>query len=160
MIPGLLDGLFGFGTAIIERVWPDPTEQAKAKLELMKLQQSGELAKIAGQLEINKVEAQHSSIFVAGWRPFVGWVCGAAFAYTFVLQPVLVFAAQVVSTYSGAPVFDVALLPVLDWGILSSCLFGMLGIGAMRSYDKKNGVDTKAAGKPTTLTLNQRTLAR
>jgi len=64
--------LLDIGGKVIDRLWPDPTQAANAKLELFKLQQSGELAQIAGQLEINKVEAANPSVFVSGWRPFVG----------------------------------------------------------------------------------------
>ena len=69
------------GGKLIDRLWPDPTQAAAAKLELLKLQQSGELQQITGQLEINKVEAANPSVFVSGWRPFIGWVCGTALAY-------------------------------------------------------------------------------
>lgn len=73
--------LLEVGNKVIDRVWPDPSQAAQAKLELIKLQQSGELAVITGQMEINKAEAANPSVFVAGWRPFIGWVCGAACAW-------------------------------------------------------------------------------
>jgi hypothetical protein len=63
------------GGKLIARLWPDPLQAAQAKVELIKLQQSGDLAQIAGQLEINKLEAANPSPFTSGWRPFVGWTC-------------------------------------------------------------------------------------
>jgi len=132
--------ILGFATTLIERLIPDKQAQAKAKLELIKLEQEGELSKIQGQLQINMKEAQSSSIFVAGWRPFVGWTCGSAFAYNFVLQPFLIFGF----TMSGYPV---PILPSLDMGILLAVLGGMLGIGSMRSFDKLKGTDTKNVSK-------------
>ena len=79
------------------------------------------------QSEINKVEAQHRTIFVAGWRPFIGWVCGFALAYNFVLRDLLVW-------YFGegqAP-------PALQMEHLMTVLVGMLGLGGMRTFEKLN----------------------
>ena len=88
-------------------------------------------AQTMAQIEVNKAEAMSSSLFVAGWRPFVGWTCGAAYAYSFILQPFLLFFATLLHWK-----VDVAQLPVLDMGELGVMLFGMLGLGAMRSYEK------------------------
>ena len=82
-----VSALLDIGGKVLDRVFPDPAQQAAAKLELMKLQQSGELAQLAGQMDINKIEAASSSIFVSGWRPAIGWVCGAGFAVQFVVGP-------------------------------------------------------------------------
>lgn len=120
------------GGKVIDRLWPDPSQAAAAKLELIKLQQSGELAQITGQLKINEVEAASASVFVAGWRPFIGWVCGAAFAYKFVLAPAVAFAM----TAAGHPIS----LPVLDFTEMSTVLLGMLGIGGLRTLEKIKGV--------------------
>src|SRR5690349_1351153 len=81
-------------SGILTRVFPEKvSEETALKLqhELSMALLSGELQPMLAQLEVNKAEAAHNSIFVAGWRPFIGWVCGAAFAYTFVLQPFAVF---------------------------------------------------------------------
>lgn len=91
-------------------------------------------AQTMAQIEVNKVEAASSSLFVAGWRPFVGWSCGSAYAYTFVVQPFLLF----MLTAAQVPI-NTAQLPVLDMGELGVVLFGMLGLGAMRSYEKVKG---------------------
>lgn len=112
---------------IFDRAFPDPAQAAAAKLEVMKMAQSGDL----GQIDVNKVEAASSSVFVAGWRPFMGWVCGAAYAYKFVIAPIAIFTL----TALGHPVN----VPSLDVTEMSSVLLGMLGLGAMRSYDKKQG---------------------
>ena len=78
------------GGKLIDRLWPDPTQADLAKLELFRLQQSGELQQIAGQLEVNKAEATNTSVFVSGWRPFIGWICGTGLAYQFLVYPILV----------------------------------------------------------------------
>lgn len=92
-----------------------------------------------GQIEVNKVEAAHPSIFVAGWRPFIGWTGGVSIAYTFLVAP---FANQIAKWlgYAGEMV-------ILDTASLMVLITGMLGIGGMRSYDKKHDTDTKRIGK-------------
>lgn len=123
-----LGALFELGSTIIDRIWPDPTEANKAKLELMKLQQTGELQQIAGQLQINQAEAQNPNIFVAGWRPFIGWVCGAALAYQYIGRPMIAWGFAI----AGHPVPP---MPELD-DTLWELLFGMLGLGALRTVEK------------------------
>ena len=95
-----ISALLDLGGKVMDRVFPDPAQAAAAKLEIMKLQQSGELAQIAGQMEINKVEAASASLFVSGWRPGIGWVCGAGFAVQFVIGPL----AEWGSALYGVPV--------------------------------------------------------
>jgi hypothetical protein len=73
------------GNTLIQRIFPDPAQRDKAQFELLKMQQDGDLAAITGQLEINKVEAGSDSVFVAGWRPFAGWVCGIGLAYVSII---------------------------------------------------------------------------
>jgi hypothetical protein len=88
---------------------------------------------LMGQLEINKAEAASGSVFKGGWRPFIGWVCGVAFAYHFVLQPLIVFGV----TAAGV---DIPALPEFDMGSLMTVMMGMLGLGGLRSYEKKQGI--------------------
>lgn len=126
--------LLDIGGKVIDRIWPDPTQAANAKFELFKLQQSGELAAIAGQLDINKVEAANPSVFVSGWRPFVGWVCGLGLVYSFIGQPLLAW---------GSVNWDFAIPPVLDLGTLITILGGMLGLSGLRTAEKINGVAAK-----------------
>jgi hypothetical protein len=125
--------LLDIGGKVIDRIWPDPAQAASAKLELLKLQQSGELQQIAGQLAINQEEAKSPSVFVAGARPFILWVCGVAFAYCSIVEPVARFVATVVFHYAGA-------YPAIDTNLTLQVLGGLLGLGALRSWDKKNGV--------------------
>jgi len=122
------------GGKLIDRLWPDPNVAAAAKLELIKLQQSGELSAIAGQLEINKIEAANPSIFVSGWRPLIGWICGVALLYSFLGQPLLSWASLN---------FGYQQPPNLDMGTLITLLAGMLGLSGLRTAEKINGVDRK-----------------
>ena len=90
-----------------------------------------ELAK--GQLEINKAEAAHKSLFVAGWRPFVGWTCGVALAWHFVGQPLAVFGIAVAGV-------DTPDLPVFEMESLLTVLLGMLGLGGLRTFEKTKSI--------------------
>lgn len=124
--------VLGIGGKLIDRLWPDPEKKAAAQLELIKLQQSGELAAIAGQLEINKIEAAHTSVFVSGWRPAVGWISALGLGIQFVVNPLITWA----SAFVGRPI----VFPNLDLSLLLTLLGGMLGLGGLRSYEKVNGV--------------------
>lgn len=112
------------------------TKEEKLKAELEYYQIDADLAK--GQLEINKVEAQHKSIFVAGWRPFIGWVCGLAFAYAFIIYPVLKFIVIVNDVAIDAE------LPEVSISEMMPVLLGMLGLGFARTYEKQKGVNSDA----------------
>lgn len=108
---------------IIDKAIPDPAKKMELQLELAKLadaENQREHQEMIAQTEVNKVEAAHRSVFVAGWRPFVGWGCGSALIYNTMFAPAL-----------G--------LGVADLGFLQTVLLGILGIGAMRSYDKAKG---------------------
>ena len=136
-----LTAAFDIGKSIISRVWPDPTDQAKQLFKLEELKQKGDLAQLnamvvsmQGQLKINAVEAAHRSIFVAGWRPFIGWVGGFSLAYAGILEPLMRFIATVAG-YEGD-------FPLIETASTITILMGMLGIGGMRSYDKKNKTQT------------------
>ena len=123
------------GNTLITRIFPDPAKADQAKLELLKLQQSGELASMTAQTDINKAEASNSSLFVSGWRPAVGWVCALALAYQYLIRPL-----------SGtiAVIFGITLpiLPGLDDN-LWQLLMGMLGMGGLRTFEKLQGVAAK-----------------
>ena len=106
----------------INKIWPDKTEQEKAEL-------AGAIALVQGQLDVNKAEAANSNWFVAGWRPYIGWICGTGLGYQFLVYPILVaFVPKVVQ---------------LDMGTLLTLLTGMLGIGGLRTFEKLNGVASK-----------------
>jgi hypothetical protein len=124
--------MLGIGTKVIDRLWPDPAQAAAAKLELFKLQQSGELAVITGQMEINKNEAANPSVFVSGWRPFIGWVCGSACAWNWIGLPL----AKAIAVYHQVPF---ALTPA-DLSEMMPVLIGLLGLGGLRTIEKIQGV--------------------
>lgn len=124
------------GNKVLDRVFPDPTERAKAQLELLKLEQSGDLAVMTAQTDINKIEAASTNLFVSGWRPFIGWGCGIAFIYSALLEPFLRFIATVIFKYQG-------LYPAIDTSLTLQILLGLLGLAGMRSWEKKEGVASK-----------------
>ncbi len=106
---------------ILDKVIPDVNARAKAKIALEAAGQSGELDLLLGQLEINKIEAASKSLFVAGWRPFIGWVCGIGLMYNILLSPFLDIWFE---------------MPSVDPSLLYPVLMGMLGLGGMRSFEK------------------------
>lgn len=125
--------------SILDKVFPDPAAAAAAKVQVMEMAQRGELAQLdadvklaTGQLDVNKAEASSTSLFVAGWRPFIGWTCGAAFAFKFIVGP----AAVVLMAMAGHPIT----LPVFDFTEMSTILLGMLGLGGLRTIEKVKGV--------------------
>jgi hypothetical protein len=142
-----LSALFDLGKTAIEKIWPDPSKRAEELYKLEKLKQDGDLAKLQaevslmlGQIEINKVEAQHPSVFVAGARPAVMWIGAFGLAYAAVIEPIARFMARVVFDYVGE-------FPVLDTTITMQVLFGILGLGAYRTYEKTKEVQTDRTGK-------------
>ena len=99
-----------------------------------------EMEPLLSQLRINEAEAKHSNWFVAGWRPAVGWVCVLALLYQMVLYQIVVWA--IVAFTPGKPI-----PPALDMDLLMTLLFGMLGIGGLRTFEKAKGVSTKQISK-------------
>lgn len=130
-----ISAILNIGSKVIDRLWPDPTQAAAAKLELFKLQQSGELQQIMGQLEINKVEAGNASVFVSGWRPFIGWMCGAACAWNWI-------GISIAKTIAAFAQYNINLSPA-DLSEMMPILMGMLGLGALRTVEKIQGVAAK-----------------
>ena len=129
----MLQALIGPVTGLLDKFIEDKDQKAKLAHEIatMSEKHAQELAK--GQLEINKAEASHKSIFVAGWRPFIGWTCGIALAWHFVLQPLIMF----LSVLFG---FTLPELPAFDMGSLLTILGGLLGLGSLRTYEKQKGL--------------------
>jgi hypothetical protein len=107
-------------------------EQRKLDLEEKRINQATDLA----QIEVNKEEAKSGSFFVSGWRPFIGWGCGIAFIYSALIEPICRFVATTIFLYNGS-------FPVIDSDLTMQVMLGMLGLGAMRSYEKKSGVASK-----------------
>ena len=123
---------------VLDKVFPDPEQKAKAQLELMKLEQQGEFKELEAALErdvqqiaVNKIEAQSPDKFKSWWRPAMGWVCVLGFTYKVVGFPLLSWAAVV---------FDIPPPPDLDTSALFPVLLGMLGLGGMRSFERYKGV--------------------
>ncbi len=141
MIGDLIKGLIGPIIApLIDRI-PDANERARAKEAVEAQMLAAMTSLVQGQLAINQKEAEHGSIFVAGWRPGIGWICGIALGWNFIVQPIGSWAAFL----AGA---DLAGMPTLDTGELTTILLGMLGLGGLRTYEKRLGVARTGIGAP------------
>lgn len=140
MNPLILGEVFKIGAGLIERFFPDPALAANAKLELLRMQQTGELAQLASttelakaQIGVNAVEAASSSLFIAGWRPAVGWTCAGGLFYQVIAAPVLGWVAGNLLQWSAPP--------ALEMDTLMTLLFGLLGLGGYRTIEKARGVE-------------------
>ena len=129
---------------LFNRAWPDPVKQAEAAFKIRELEQKGDSEKLLsevnlmlGQTEVNKVQASHASILVAGARPAVMWIGAFGLAYASFLEPFMRFVATVGFGYVGS-------FPVVNADITLQVLFGVLGLGLYRTYEKKHGVQTDA----------------
>lgn len=129
----MLSNLIGPVTGLLDKFIEDKDQRAVLAHEIatMSEKHAQELAK--GQLEVNKAEAASGSVFKGGWRPAIGWVCASAFAYHFVLQPVILFIAL-------AAGLDMPPLPEFDMASLMTVMMGMLGLGGLRTYEKQKGL--------------------
>jgi hypothetical protein len=131
MNPLILGPVLEVGSKLIERFFPDKEKAAEAEREFLKMAVNGELAQVMGQLEINAKEAQHASVFVAGWRPAFGWAGVCGFLYSVIAQPLLAWYG---TNYGWTPPPEVNI--ELLWVVIT----GMLGIGGLRTWEKKAGV--------------------
>jgi hypothetical protein len=129
-----LGSIADFGGKILDKIFPDKNEAEKAKLALATLSQQGEFKELDAQvtlaieqIKVNAVEAANPNIFVSGWRPFVGWICGTALGYNYIVMPFIDYWFK-----RG--------MPALDVGELIALLTGMLGIGGLRTVEKLKGV--------------------
>jgi hypothetical protein len=129
----MLQDLINPVSELLGKFIPDATERQKLAHEIATLAQKQAHENAMAQIDVNKAEAASNSIFKGGWRPFIGWVCGIAFAYHFVLQPVMIF----VMTYLGHPIPD---LPEFDMASLMTVLGGLLGLGGLRTFEKYKGI--------------------
>ena len=130
-----IGAIFDFGSKVIDKIFPDKSEADRAKLRLIELQQAGEFKEIEANLElsrqqtaVNVAEAQSPDNFRAGWRPFVGWVCGFGLGYAAIFRPIIIGLARI-----QYPEFD---LPEAGGETLTTILLGMLGLGGMRTFEK------------------------
>jgi Holin of 3TMs, for gene-transfer release len=139
--------LLGIGELVsgVGKVADDLFTSDEERLRIALAEKTLEVQLVQGQLEINKTEALHTSIFVAGWRPAIGWIGAAALAYQFILYPLLVWGWTMFQANGWVPT-NLAPPPVLDSEALWVLLTGMLGIAGLRSFDKFKGTDTSQVG--------------
>ena len=137
-----LTALFEAGKLAIERVWPDPLKRAEELRKLEEIKQRGNLAELdayvkitLAQIEVNKAQAQHKSVFVAGARPAIIWVGGFSMAWAGFFHPLLTW----VWAFTG---MDGTPPPMTDPAWVGGIVTGLLGVSGMRSYDKRNGTQT------------------
>ena len=129
----MLQALIGPVTGLLVKFVEDKDQKARLAHDIATMAEKHAHEAAMAQVEVNKAEAGHRSIFVAGWRPFIGWTCGVALAYHFIFAPLIVFGAP----WAGATIPD---LPVFDMDSLMTVLLGMLGLGGMRSFEKAKGL--------------------
>jgi len=125
----MLQALIGPVTGLLDKFIEDKDQKAQLAHEIATMSERHMQEQIMGQLEINKAEAQHRSMFVAGWRPFLGWCLSFAMVWHFVLAPLIMFAAG----WAGA---ELPQLPAFDMDSLMTVLLGMLGLGGLRTVEK------------------------
>lgn len=152
--------LLQVGMGLIDKFIPDPQKKLEHQMKLTELAQAGDLAKLqayvdlmTGQLEINKEEAKHPSKFIAGWRPATGWICAISLFLAFVPKALVVtilWSAQAfmmlqecAPPHCDLTTFILPPFPELGLAEIIGLLMGMLGMGALRSFDKFAGKDTK-----------------
>jgi hypothetical protein len=114
---------------VVDKIWPDKTEQEKQQLAMA-------MTVIQGQLDANKAEASNTSLFVSGWRPWIGWVCGTACAWNWIGLKIVLF----VAAFFGHPVNGIA---PADLSEMMPVLLGMLGLGGLRTIEKIQHVAAK-----------------
>jgi len=129
----MLQALIGPVTGLLDKFIEDKDQKARLAHDIATMAEKHAHEAAMAQTDINKAEAQHRSIFVAGWRPFIGWTCGFALAYHFVVAPLILFGAG----WAGAEIPE---LPQFDMDSLMTVLLGMLGLGGMRTFEKAKGL--------------------
>jgi len=129
----MIQALIGPVTGLLDKFIEDKDQKNKLAHELATMADQHAQQALLAQLEINKAEAASGSVFKGGWRPAVGWVCAIAFAYHFILKDLIIFGAS----FAG---YKLPELPEFDMGTLLTVLGGMLGIGGLRTYEKKSGL--------------------
>ena len=132
-----------FLNGILKRVFPEKMSEldaAKMNQEITMALIRGELEPTLAQLRVNEAEARNESTFVAGWRPFIGWVCGVALGWQFIGLKVALFFVALFK-------LDVGPLPQFEYTELTPILLGMLGLGGLRTYEKVKGAAVANVGK-------------
>ena len=119
-------------SSVLDKVIPDNNAKEKAKADIEKALIDNAAQINLAQAETNKIEANHRSVFIAGWRPFLGWVCGIGFAWIFVLNPILQW---------GLALYGInAVLPQLQTDVLMELTIALLGLAGLRSWEKAKGL--------------------
>lgn len=132
MNPLIIGPLLDIGKTLLDRFGPeDQGERRKAEAEFLRMAAEGELKQVIAQLEINAREAAHPSVWVAGWRPYFGWVGGTGFLYVVLLKPGLAWYSRI-KGWPEPPDVDVEILMVV--------VTGLLGIGGLRTFEKRKGI--------------------
>jgi len=121
-----LTAVADLASSVVNKIWPDKTEVEKQQL-------AAAVTLVQGQLDINQEEAKNPNVFVSGWRPAIGWICGASLGYTYLGYPLLVWISTVWYPTIHAPLLG-------NDGMLMELLFGMLGMGGLRTFEKLKGV--------------------
>ena len=129
----LLNNLIGPATNLLDKFIEDKDQKAKLAHELATMADKMAHEQQLAQIAVNKEEAASGSIFKGGWRPFIGWVCGVAFFYHFVLNPIILFVIAIIG-------IEIPTLPEFQMNTLLTVLAGMLGIGSLRTYEKQKGL--------------------
>jgi hypothetical protein len=129
----LLNSLIGPATNLLDKFIEDKDQKAKLAHELATMADKMAHEQNLAQIAVNKEEAASGSIFKGGWRPFIGWVCGIAFFYHFVLNPIILFVIAIIG-------IEIPTLPEFQMNTLLTVLGGMLGIGGLRTYEKQKGL--------------------
>lgn len=129
----IVDGVISVVKAVLDKV-PDPKAKAEALQKLEELHQNGELAVIAGQVEINKIEAASTNVFIAGWRPYIGWVLGTGLAVMLVVGPLMAWGSALALRPIKQPDMPVEAIVALTTSLL--------GLSGMRSWEKFKGVES------------------
>jgi hypothetical protein len=142
MNPLLISGIIETVGKVADSLFTSDEERAKLQIEAARVETEAyqaETARLGGQIEVNKAEAAHASIFVAGWRPAVGWVSVAALGYQYILYPLLTWAWSAMQA-SGLVATNLPPPPLLDVEALMVLVTGMLGIAGARTWEKFRGV--------------------
>ena len=129
----LITSLVGPVTGVLDKFIEDKDHKSALAHQIATMGERHAQEALLAQLEINKAEAASGSLFKGGWRPFVGWICGFALLYHFILSPLIIF----IVALSGATIPP---LPEFDMGSLMTVLLGMLGIGGLRTFEKQKGL--------------------
>ena len=129
----IINNLIGPVTGLLDKFVEDKDQKAKLAHELATMADTHAQQLALAQVQVNLAEAQSGSVFKGGWRPFVGWVCGIALLYHFILTPCILFGVALLG-------IDIPPLPAFDMSSLLTVLMGMLGLGGLRTFEKTKGV--------------------